>query len=165
LKKTIIILVISLISQTTKAQMSIAYSIGVLGSDLSLSNSSNPLTMSMNNCIQVSNGVAKFTAVNNEAFINNCVVDLNYSKLSIQVLPNPFVNAVYVTFKSKIDNDNHFKISVFNNIGQLVKTENVYQDLFYTGYRIAMSSLPTGIYFMQINSSKVNEVFKIVKND
>ena len=154
-----------MVAQTAKAQMSIAYSIGVLGCELALSNSSNPLTMSMNNCIQVSNGVAKFATVNNEAFVNNCVVDLNYSKLSIQVLPNPFVNAVYVTFKSKIDNDNHFKISVFNNIGQLVKTENVYQDLFYSGYKIAMSSIPTGIYFMQINSSKVNELFKIVKND
>jgi len=122
LKKIIIILVISLATQTTKAQMSIAYSIGVLGGELALSNSSNPLTMSMNNCIQVSNGVAKFATVNNDAFVNNCVVDLNYSKLSIQVLPNPFVDAVYVTFKSKIDNENHFKISVFNNIGQLVKT-------------------------------------------
>jgi hypothetical protein len=154
-----------LAAQTTKAQMSIAYSIGVLGGELALSNSSNPLTMSMNNCIQVSNGVAKFATVNNDAFVNNCVVDLNYSKLSIQVLPNPFVDAVYVTFKSKIDNENHFKISVFNNIGQLVKIENVYQDLFFTGYRLALSSLPTGIYFLQINSSKVNEVFKIVKNE
>ena len=122
MKKIIIILVISLVAQTTKAQMNIAYSIGVLGGELALSNSSNPLTMSMNNCIQVSNGVAKFATVNNDAFVNNCVVDLNYSKLSIQVLPNPFVDAVYVTFKSKIDNENHFKISVFNNIGQLVKT-------------------------------------------
>jgi hypothetical protein len=165
LKNIIIILIISLISQTTKAQMSIAYSIGVLGSDLTLSNSSNPLTISMNNCIQVSNGVAKFSTVSNEDFVNNCVVDLNYSKISILVQPNPFTNAVYVTFKSKIDNDNRFKISVFNNVGQLVKTENVYQDLFYNGYRIAMSTLPTGIYFMQINSSKVNEVFKIVKNE
>lgn len=145
--------------------MSIAYSFGVLGADLIVSNSSSPLTLSMSNCIQISNGVAKYSTVNNEDFINNCIVDLNYSKLSIQVLPNPFVNAVYVTFKGKIDNDNHFKISVFNNIGQLVKTENVYQDLFYTGYRIALSSLPTGIYLMQINSSKVNEVFKIVKNE
>jgi hypothetical protein len=165
LKKALFILVISLFSQITKAQMSIAYSIGVLGGDLSISNSSSPLTMSMNNCIQVTNGVAKFTTANNEAFINNCVVDLNYSKISIQVLPNPFVNAVYVTFKSKIDNDNHFKISVFNNIGQLVKMENVYQDLFYSGYKISMSSIPTGIYFLQINSSKVNETFKIVKNE
>ena len=145
--------------------MAIVYSIGVLGSDLKLSNSSSPLTLSMNNCIQVSNGVAKYTEVSNEAFVNNCKVDLNYSKLSIQVLPNPFVNSVYIIFKSKIDNDNQFKISVFNNMGQLVKTESVNQDSFYAGYRVAMSNLPTGIYFLQINSSKVNEVFKIVKNE
>ena len=142
-----------------------AYSFGVLGGDLSVSNSSSPLTMYMNNCIQVTNGIAKFSSVNNGSFINTCVVDLNYSKLSIQVLPNPFVNAVYVTFKSKIDHDKHFKISVYNNIGQLVKMENVFQDLFYTGYRLAMSNLPTGTYFLQISSSKVNEMFKIIKND
>ena len=142
-----------------------AYSFGVLGGDLSVSNSSSPLTMYMNNCIQVTNGIAKFSSVNNGSFINTCVVDLNYSKLSIQVLPNPFVNAVYVTFKSKRDHDKHFKISVYNNIGQLVKMENVFQDLFYTGYRLAMSNLPTGTYFLQISSSKVNEMFKIIKND
>ena len=43
--------------------------------------------------------------------------------------------------------------------------ENVFQDLFYTGYRLAMSNLPTGTYFLQISSSKVNEMFKIIKND
>ena len=119
----------------------------------------------MANCIQVSNGVTKFLTTNAGMFINECVVDLNYSKISIQVLPNPFVDAVYVTFKTKIDKDNHFKISVFNNMGQLVKIENVYQDLFYTGYKVILSNLPIGIYFIQINSSKVNEIFKIVKND
>jgi hypothetical protein len=147
-----------------KAQMNTAYSMGVLGGDLKLSNSSNPLTISMANCIQVSNGVTKFLTTNAGMFINECVVDLNYSKVSIQVLPNPFTDAVYISFKSKIDKDNHFKISVFNNVGQLVKTENVNQDLFYIGYKVVLSSIPIGIYFMQINSSKVNEIFKIVKN-
>ena len=142
-----------------------AYSMGVLGGDLNLSNSSNPLTLNMSNCIIVTNGVTKFLTTNNGMFINECVVDLNYSKISIQVLPNPFVDAVYVKFKSKIDKSNQFKISVFNNIGQLVKTENVNQDLFYTGYRVIMKDIPSGIYFMQINSSKVNEVFKLFKND
>ena len=145
--------------------MSLAYSIGVLGGDLSVSNSSSPLTMNMNNCIQISNGIAKFSSVNNGSFVNTCVVDLNYSKLSIQVLPNPFIDAVYITFKSKIDKENHFKIAVYNNIGQLVKIENVYQDLFYTGYRLAMSNLINGTYFLQISSSRVNEMFKIIKND
>jgi hypothetical protein len=153
------------INQFAKAQMSVAYSMGVLGGDLQFSNSSNPLTLSMANCIQVSNGVTKFITTNTGMFINECVVDLHYSKLSIKVLPNPFVDAVFVTFNSKIDKDNHFKISVFNNVGQLVKIENVHQDLFYTGYKIVMSEIPSGMYFMRINSSKVNEVFKIFKND
>jgi len=145
--------------------MTVAYSMGVLGGDLKLSNSSNPLTLNMANCIQVSNGITKFLTTNTGIFINECVVDLNYSKISIQVLPNPFVDAVFVKFKTKIDRDNHFKISVFNNVGQLVKTLNVNQDLFYTGYRVTMSDIPSGIYFMQINSSKVNEIFKLFKND
>ena len=153
------------ITQFANAQMTMAYSMGVLGGDLKLSNSSNPLTVNMTNCIQVSNGVTKFIITNNGMFVNECVVDLNYSKISIQVLPNPFVDAVYVKFKTKIDRDNHFKISVFNNMGQLVKIENVNQDLFYTGYRVVMSDIPSGIYIMQISSSKVNEIFKIMKND
>jgi hypothetical protein len=154
-----------LIAQTAKAQMSMAYSFGVLGGDLSVSNSSSPLTMNMNNCIQISNGIAKFSSFNNGSFVNTCVVDLNYSKMSIQISPNPFIDALYITFKSKIDKENHFKIAVYNNIGQLVKIENVYQDLFYTGYRLAMSNLINGTYFLQISSSRVNEMFKIIKND
>ena len=153
------------ITQFAKAQMTVAYSMGVLGGDLKLSNSSNPLTLSMANCIQVSIGVTKFLSTNAGMFINECIVDLNYSKISIQVLPNPFIDAVYVKFKTKIDKDNHFKISVFNNMGNLVKIENVNQDLFYTGYKVVLSNIPSGIYLMQINSSKVNEVFKIFKND
>ena len=165
MNKIITILFICLFSQETIAQLNVAYSMGVMGSDLKLINSSNPLTINRSNCIQVSNGVAKYLTSNAGTFINNCVVDLNYSNLSIQVLPNPFTEAVYITFKSKIDNDNHFKISVFNNVGQLVKNESIYQDLFYSGYRLVMSSLPSGIYFLKINSSKVNEVFKIYKHE
>ena len=153
------------ITQFANAQMTVAYSMGVLGGDLKLSNSSNPLTLSMANCIQVSNGVTKFLTTNAGMFINECIVDLNYSKISIQVLPNPFVDAVFVKFKTKIDKDNHFKISVFNNMGNLVKIENVNQDLFYTGYKVVLSNIPSGIYLMQINSSKVNEVFKIFMNE
>ena len=165
MKKIYTILFFSFIFQSSNAQLSVVYSIGVLGSDLSLSNSSHPLTLNMNNCIQISNGVAKYLTVNNDNFVNTCLVDLNYSKLSIQVLPNPFLDAVYITFKNKVDKSNHFKISVFNNVGQLVKIENVYQDLFYTGYRLALSNIPSGVYLLHINSSKVNEVYKIIKND
>ena len=165
MKNILTILLFCLLTLSIKAQLNVVYSIGVLGNNLTLSNSSYPLTLNMNNCIQVTNGVAKYLSVSNEFFVNNCLVNLNYSKLSIQVLPNPFIESVFVTFTSKIDKDNHFKISVFNNVGQLVKIENVYQDLFYKGYKLVLSNLPSGIYLIQINSSKVNEVFKIIKTD
>jgi len=154
-----------IITQYSKAQMNIAYSMGVLGGDLLLNNSSNPLILNMSNCIKISNGVTKFSTTNTGNFINECIVDINYTKLSIQVLPNPFFDAVYVKFMTKIDKYNHFIISVFNNMGILVKTENVNQDLFYTGYKVTITDVPSGIYYLQIKSSRVNEVFKIFKND
>jgi len=145
--------------------MSITYSMGVLGGDMKLSTSSNPLSVNLAACLQVSNGVSKFLVANNGEFVNDCVVNLNYTKLSIQVAPNPFVDAVYITFKSKLDEDNHFKVSVFNNYGQLVKITSIYQNLFLSGFKLPLAELPTGIYFLQINSSKVNEVFKIIKDN
>jgi len=138
---------------------------GVLGGDMKLSTSSNPLLLNLSNCLQVSNGVSKFLVSKNGEFINDCVVNLNYTKLSIRVVPNPFVDAVYITFKSKLDEDNHFKVSVFNNYGQLVKITSIYQNLFLTGFKLPLGELPIGIYFLQINSSKVNEIFKIIKDN
>ena len=58
-----------------------------------------------------------------------------------------------------------FKVSIYNNTGQLVKIYNVLQNLFYTGYKMQLIDLPVGIYILQINSSKVNEIFKILKNE
>ncbi len=165
MKFSFIILIFIISSKIANAQIGIIYSMGVMGSELSISTNSSPLSVNASNCLQINNGISKFLANNTGEFVNDCVVNLNYTKLSIQVLPNPFVDAVYVTFKSKIDNDNHFKISVFNNVGKLVKVTSIFQDLFYTGYRLQLSELPSGLYFMQINSSKVNEVFKIIKND
>ena len=159
----LLILIIS--SETANAQLGIVYSMGVMGSNLTISTNSNPLSVNSSNCLQVTNGISKFLANNTGVFINDCVVNLNYTKLSIQVLPNPFVDAVYITFKSKIDNDNHFKISVFNSVGNLVKVTSVFQDLFYSRFKLPLSELPSGLYFMHINSNKVNEVFKIIKNE
>lgn len=155
----------SLITISSKSQLNIAYSMGVMGGDLKVSSSSNPLTVNMTNCIQVTNGVSKFLTTNVGDFVNNCAVDLNYARISIQVLPNPFTDAVNVKFKSKISNDNHFKISVFNNLGQLQKMENVYQDLFYSGFKMQLAGLPSGVYFLHINSGNISEIFKIIKNE
>lgn len=165
LKHFVIILLHLVICKISLAQMTIAYSIGVMGDNLKMTTNSNPLNVSNSNCLQISNGISKYFQNNTGTFVNDCVVNLNYTKLSIQVGPNPFINTLTVIFKTKIDNDMFFKVSIYNNTGQLVKIYNVLQNLFYTGYKMQLNDLPVGIYLLQINSSKVNEIFKIVKNE
>jgi hypothetical protein len=165
LKYLAIILSLCLNFQATIAQMNIVYSMSVIGGDLKVSNSSNPLTINSVDCIKVSNGVTKFLNVNNGNFSNYCIVNLNYTKLQILISPNPFMEAVIIKFKSKIDKDNHFKVSIFNNYGYLVKSYSILQDYFFSGYKIQLSDIPPGVYFIHINSSNVNEVFKVIKNE
>ena len=165
LKQFVIILIYLIFSQYSLAQMTIAYSIGVMGDNLKITTNSNPLNLSNSNCLQISNGISKYFQNNTGTFVNDCVVNLDYTKLSIQVGPNPFINTLTVTFKTKIDNDMFFKVSIYNNTGQLVKIYNVLQNLFYNGYKMQLIDLPVGIYILQINSSKVNEIFKILKNE
>jgi hypothetical protein len=161
--KNSIFIILLFLSNSIKAQIGISHTIGVMGNGLSIRATSTPLTFSSRNCIQVSNGVEKYMNTNIGSFINECVVAINYAKINIQVKPNPFTNFIYITFKSKIDNSNNFEVSIFNNVGGLVKIFNVNQNLFYTGYQIPLSDLNAGVYFLQISSSKVKEVIKIQK--
>jgi hypothetical protein len=117
------------------------------------------------NCLQVSNGLTKFLNSNSSDFTNNCIVNINYEKLNILVFPNPFKDAIYVKFKNIIYDDSYLKISVINNIGQVIRNLSVYQNLLFSGYRIQLNELPNGIYFLQICSSKSIQTFKIIKNE
>jgi hypothetical protein len=136
-----------------------------MGTNLKLTTNTNPLNINNNNCLQISNGISKYLTNSNGTFVNDCVVNLDYKKISIQVGPNPFTNMINVLFKSKISNDKFLKVSIYNNMGQLVKINNVLQELFYSGYNMQLNDLPSGYYYLQINSSNVNEIFKILKND
>lgn len=145
------------------SQMNTAFTMSVLGEGLNVSTSSNPLSFNSINCLHVSNGVSKYLATKTGEFINNCIVDINYIKINIHISPNPFLNDISVKFKFKIDHNNQFKISIYNNYGILVKMYNVSQDHLLTGFKMQLIELPTGTYFLQINSAKVNEIFKIMK--
>jgi hypothetical protein len=146
-------------------QMKIAYSMGVVGADLNIRNANSTLLLNLNNCLQVSNGLSKFSIANSGEFKNNCIVNLNFTKLNIQVAPNPFTDFIYVTFKSKIDNDNRITLSIFNVFGVLQKKIEVLQNDLFNGYKIQLPNLPSGSYFLSVNSRYINETFKILKND
>lgn len=145
--------------------MNTLYNMSVLGVGLNVSTSSNSLLFNSTNCLQVSNGVSKYLATKSGHFINNCLVNIDYPKFYIQLSPNPFINVINIKFKSKIDYNNQFKISVFNNYGILEKMYNVTQDQLLVGFKMQLVELSNGIYFLQIQSPKVNETFKIMKNE
>jgi hypothetical protein len=91
-------------------------------------------------------------------------VDVDFVKFSIKINPNPVINYATVKFINKIQNENKMRLSVYSNLGQPMKAYDVTQDQFLSGFRLDLSSLPSGYYFIQISSSTILQTFKILKN-
>ena len=125
---------------------------------------SNPILISGENCFNITNALNKFWASNTGEFFMNCVVDVDFVKFSIKINPNPVINFATVKFINKIQNENKMRLNIFNNVGQPMKGMDVTQDQFLSGYRLDMSGLPSGYYFIQISSSSLLQTFKILKN-
>jgi hypothetical protein len=125
---------------------------------------SSPIMISGDNCIVVTNSIAKFWSSKKGEFFASCFVDLDYIKLSIKITPNPVTTYANIKFLNVLQNDNKFKVTVFNNIGQPSITKEVSQDAFLAGYKLDMSTLASGYYFIQVASSSLLQTFKILKN-
>ena len=146
------------------SQIGISYSIGSIGSMPKASSFSSPIMISGDNCIVVTNSIAKFWSSKKGEFFASCFVDLDYIKLSIKITPNPVITYANIKFSSMLQNDSKFKLIVYNNIGQPAITKDVSQESFLAGYKLYMSTLAAGNYFIQIASSSVFQTFKILKN-
>ena len=110
------------------SQIGTGYSIGVFGENLNVSNNSNPLSVSGVNCVKIANDLSKFMPSSFGTFFNECMVNLDYVKLNITLLPNPVVDYLTIKFKNKISTFNRFKIGVYNNVGTLSNFFEVNQD-------------------------------------
>lgn len=161
--KTISTILILFLFHTAKAQIGIGYSIGVFGENMSIINNSSPISISGVNCLKVSSGVLKLLPSSSGIFDNNCIVNLNYTRLNLSLLPNPVINYLIIKLKNKISSYNKFKIGVYNNIGSVSNTFDVNQDELLQGYRIDMSNYITGFYFIVVVSNNIQETFKIFK--
>lgn len=146
------------------AQIKISYSIGGIGGNMKTTTYSNPILISGENCFNISNALNKFWASNTGDFYTNCVVDVDFVKFSIKINPNPVINYATVKFINKVQNENKMRLTVFSNLGQPMKAFDVTQDQFLAGYRLDLSTLPSGYYFIQISSSTLLQTFKILKN-
>ena len=157
------ILLLLFLSTITIAQIRISYSIGVVGADFKTSTYSNPLSINGKNCIIVSNGISKFIVSDRGIFLNECAVNEDYIRFSIQVAPNPATNFTIVKFKNKLQANDNFTLSLFGSSGQLINKFPTSQLELLQGYRLSTSNLSEGVYFIQIASDKINQIFRIIK--
>lgn len=163
MKYLLTILFFSILNINSIAQIRIIYSIGVVGADFKTSTYSNPLSINGKNCIIVSNGISKFIVSDHGVFLNECAVNEDYIRFSIQVAPNPATNYTIVKFKNKLQVDNNFSLTLFGSAGQQLRRLPVNQLEFLQGYRLSTSELSEGVYFIQISSDKINQIFRIIK--
>lgn len=153
-----------MICLATTAQIKISYSIGGIGGDMKSTTYSNPILISGEHCFNISNTISKFWASNTGDFFTNCVVDVDFVKFSVKINPNPIINYAIVKFINKVQNENKMRLTVYSNIGQPIKAFDVTQDQFLAGYKLDLSSLSSGFYFIQISSASILQAFKILKN-
>jgi len=144
------------------AQIRISYSIGVVGADFKTSTYSNPLSINGKNCIIVTNGISKFIVSDHGIFLNECAVNEDFIKYSIQVAPNPATNYTIIKFKNKLQVDNDFTLSLFGSNGRLINKFLTNQLQLMQGYRLSTSELNEGVYFIQISSNKINQIFRLL---
>ena len=163
MRKLIFILFI-FFSLNAYSQIGVSYSIGSIGSMSKASSFSGPIIITGENCFKVTNSISKFWASKKGEFFTSCFVDLDYIKLSIKITPNPVITYANIKFLNMLQNDNKFKLIVYNNTGQPAILKEVSQDAFLAGYRLDMSTLASGYYFIQITSSSIIQTFKILKN-
>ena len=157
------ILLLLFLSTITIAQIRISYSIGVVGADFKTSTYSNPLSINGKNCIIVSNGISKFIVSDRGIFLNECAVNEDYIRFSIQVAPNPATNFTIVKFKNKLQANDNFTLTLFGTSGQLINKFPTSQLELLQGYRLSTSNLSESVYFIQISSDKINQIFRIIK--
>ena len=162
--KLVLFILFFLLTINAFSQISMSYSIGSIGGMSKSSGYSTPILITGDNCFKVSNNISKFWASKKGEFFASCIVDLDYIKLSIKITPNPVITYANIKFLNMLQNDNKFTVVVFNNTGQPALTKEVSQDAFLNGYKLDMSSLASGYYFIQIASSSILQTFKILKN-
>ena len=149
-----------------QSQISVSYSLGSIGGNMKTSTYSNPILINGINCIKVTNSISKFTPSKKGDFYSTCSVNIDFSKIQIQLAlsPNPVNTYTILKCLGRLQNDNKFNVMVFNNTGQPVYSTEATQQQMLTGLRLDLASLVTGVYFVQVSSSSVLSTLKFLKN-
>ena len=137
-------------------------SVGVINN---FSNNSMALTFSSNsNCLNVQNGAAMLTGDRgNGLFAANCETITKINSLGIQLLPNLVSDFTKVKFKNTPPLYDNFIITIIGLDGSRITNLNATGYELFQGKQINLSSLSSGTFFIQIESSKYIDAIKFIK--
>ena len=114
-------------------------------------NGSYAVAVNQNNCIDTST-----CYILSHVGISNLSSDQN-----LIVYPNPTDGLLNIGYTGL--NDNTIRIIVSNTLGQILIEKEIKLPTKSSQTQIDINDLPNGIYFLTVNSSEINQVFKIQK--
>ena len=80
---------------------------------------------------------------------------------SVVLFPNPVVDQVHIQFNQKTNQRCQF--NVVDMMGVLVKTQEIMSDAGWNNWTIDLTSLSSGIYFVELKQGEHSQKIKIVK--
>jgi len=153
--------------QKSNAQIIVSYNISCLASPNASNYNSSSIALSLNNCLQVSNGLSKFMSVGHNEFINQCIPVIPDQHFNFLVYPNPFKSYINIRSEILLTSTDKILINVFNAVeGKLVYSSPVAnQNVLFTGIQIKPNLITSGSYVLDININNIPHLFKILKID
>jgi hypothetical protein len=166
-----IVLLLSILMTTSKSMILhaqdkngafIMSSVGVINN---FSNNSMALTFSSNsNCLNVQNGAALLTGDRgNGLFAANCETITKINSLGIQLFPNPVSDFTKVKFMNTPPLYDNYIITILGLDGSRIINLSATGYELFQGKQINLSSLSSGTFFIQIESSKYIDAIKFIK--
>ena len=142
-----------------------AFIMSSVGAINNFSNNSMALTFtSSSTCLNVQNGAAVLTGDRgNGLFAANCEAITKVNSLGIKLFPNPVSDFTKVKFINMPPLNDNFNISILGLDGSKVTNISATGYELFQGKQINLSSLSSGTFFIQIESSKYIDAIKFIK--
>lgn len=160
------LLAISTLPKTVMSQNMVgAFVMSSVGSIQNASNSSMALTFSSNNaCLNIQNGTAVLTGERATGlFALNCNVVSKFNTLGIMLFPNPVNIISKIKFNNKPTTNEIFIITVLSSDGVKLFNDRATGEQLFQGKQVDFSSLSTGTFVIQVESTNYLDAIKFIK--
>jgi len=136
-----------------------------VGGIQNMSNNSMAVTFTSNAaCLNVQNGAAVLTGERGSGtFAVNCEVNTKFNTLGIKLYPNPVGANTKVKFVNTPPLNDNFTITVWGSQGEKISSSNASGYEIYQGKLMNFSTLVSGSYIIQIESTKYRDALKFIK--